>query len=61
MTTGRIVPQELLVAALEQVPKSIEILAPLVDYHVELNNATEIELVNPPEETWESFGRNWIQ
>jgi hypothetical protein len=59
--TGRIVPQKVLAAALEQVPKSVEILAPLVDYRVELSNAADIVLVNPPGENWESFQKQWIQ
>jgi hypothetical protein len=49
--------------ALEQVPKSVKILAPLVDYYCELNNAPntpDIELVTEGE-TWESFTKQWIQ
>lgn len=36
-------------------------LAPLVDYHVELENADSIRIVNPPDETWDSFKANWAQ
>mmetsp|Transcript_22225 Transcript_22225/g.40372 ORF Transcript_22225/g.40372 Transcript_22225/m.40372 type:complete len:98 (+) Transcript_22225:852-1145(+) len=49
--------------ALEQVPKSVKILAPLVDYYCELNNAPnapDIELVTEGE-TWEDFTKQWIQ
>ena len=63
VTTGRIVPRDLLVAALEQVPKSVKILAPLVDYHAELRNAPnepDIELVTEGE-SWEHFQSQWIQ
>lgn len=63
VTTGRIVPQELLVAALEQVPKSVEILSPLADCSLELKNAPraeDIELVTP-NQTWETFESNWVQ
>lgn len=61
--TGRTVPQNLLTQALEQVPKSVEQLAPLVDYCAELNNApnaTDIELLTPGE-TWDSFKEQWRQ
>lgn len=64
METGRVVPCELLQAALEQVPISVKHLAPLVDYFAELNNAPnapDIELTAPEGETWESFTKNWLQ
>jgi hypothetical protein len=63
LETGRVVPRKLLAEALEQVPRSVKILAPLVDYHVELNNASDdgnIELVTEGE-TWETFTSHWIQ
>jgi len=53
-----------LIQALEQVPKSVERLAPLVDYHAELNNAAtsgDIELVKPEDETWDDFRSHWLQ
>lgn len=62
-TTGRDVPQHKLEQALEQVPKSVKILAPLVDYHVELLNAPaadDIAIVSD-EISWESFQSQWIQ
>ena len=61
--TGRIVPRETLEMALEQVPRSVEILKPLADYFCELNNApgaTDIELITNGE-TWESFQSQWLQ
>lgn len=60
--TGRIVPRELLLETLEQVPRSVAELAPLVDYHVELRNApgADIALVTPGE-NWEKFTSNWAQ
>ena len=54
---------EIMEKALEQVPKSVKILAPLVDYHVELlnaPNADDIVIVNDGE-TWETFQSQWIQ
>jgi len=63
MKTGRVVPQATLEAALKQVPKSVEKLSSLVDYHVELHNAPnaeDIELVTQGE-TWESFRSRWVQ
>lgn len=56
-------PESVLEKALEQVPRSVKRLAPLVDYHIELNNAPDtedIEIVTPGE-TWESFKSHWIQ
>jgi hypothetical protein len=64
LVTGRIVPREVLEAALEQVPRSVEILAPLVDYYAEINNrenAPDIELVKPVASNWEEFERTWLQ
>lgn len=63
MITGRVVPRETLIQALEQVPKSVEVLAPLADYYCALNNAPnapDIELMTEGE-TWESFTKQWIQ
>lgn len=61
ITTGRVVPQELLEKALKQVPESVKKLSPLVDYFVELSNDDEIELVGLSCETWDSFKANWMQ
>jgi hypothetical protein len=64
LATGRIVPREVLEMALEQVPRSVGILAPLVDYYAELNNAPgapDIELTKPEGGTWESFQSQWNQ
>lgn len=63
ISTGRVVPKEVLTEAIEQVPKSVKILSPLVDYFVEVNNAPgadDIELVTEGE-TWQSFESKWIQ
>lgn len=47
---------------MEQVPKSVAILSPLVDYHVELRNAPNVDIeIVTPDETWESFESHWIQ
>lgn len=63
MITGRVVPRETLLDALEQVPKSVKVLAPLADYYCELRNdpgSPDIELVTEGE-TWENFTKQWIQ
>lgn len=63
LLTGRVVPEDVLEMAIEQVPKSVKILGPLVDYFVELNNAPEtpdIELTTEGE-TWEHFSLKWVQ
>jgi hypothetical protein len=57
------VPRETLIHALEQVPKSVEVLSPLVDYFCEVQNvpnAPDVELMTPGE-TWESFQEQWMQ
>eukprot|EP00980_Cylindrotheca_fusiformis_P030738 scaffold25338_cov181-Cylindrotheca_fusiformis.AAC.1 len=62
--TGRVVPREVLEAALRQVPKSVEILSPLVDYYAEINNSEDspdIELVKPAGSNWEDFKKTWLQ
>lgn len=62
--TGRIVPRETLEAALEQVPRSVKILAPLVDYYAEINNdqgAPDVELTKPVNSDWDTFRQQWNQ
>ena len=62
--TGRVVPRELLEKAMEQVPRSVDILSGLVDYHAEISNpadADDVELVKPRGSTWEEFSRQWNQ
>lgn len=62
--TGRVVPRELLEETMQQVPRSVAILAPLVDYYAEINNppdAVDVELVKPVGSSWEEFGRQWVQ
>lgn len=61
VATGRTVPTDVLEAALEQVPRSVKILAPLVDYYAQLDNAEEIKLVKPEGHTWEDFRQVWHQ
>lgn len=63
LQTGRIVPRDLLAKTIEEVPRSVQELAPLVDYHVELMNDPanpDIEIVTPGQ-TWQTFTSNWIQ
>lgn len=64
LETGRIVPSQILENAMEQVPKSVKVLAPMVDYYAEINNAPgvdDIELVKPEGSTWTEFRQQWIQ
>ncbi len=61
--TGRVIPRKTLEMALEQVPKSVKILAPLADYFCELNNAPnkdDIEIMTEGED-WDSFRSQWLQ
>ena len=62
--TGRVVPRELLEKAMEQVPRSVDILSGLVDYHAEISNPAGVEdvkLVKPNGSSWEEFSRQWMQ
>lgn len=55
ITTGRIVPRDVLEAAIEQVPRSVNILGPLVDYYAEILNAQgapDVVLTKPTGSTW---------
>jgi len=64
ITTGRIVPSDVLEKAIEQVPKSVKILAPMVDYYAEISNAPDvddIELVKPDGSNWAKFRQQWMQ
>eukprot|EP00536_Pseudo-nitzschia_multiseries_P015744 jgi/Psemu1/218994/e_gw1.943.9.1 len=64
VATGRIVPEELLEQAMEEVPKSVKILAPLVDYYAEISNppdTDDVELVKPEGSDWKEFRQQWIQ
>ena len=57
-------PSEILEKAMEQVPKSVKILAPMVDYYAEINNAQgvdDIELIKPEDSNWTEFRQQWIQ
>lgn len=60
--TGRVVPRETLEASLEQVPKSVEILSPIVDFFCELNNPpdSDIEIITDDMD-WDTFQVNWLQ
>lgn len=62
-TTGRVVPHDTLELALEQVPKSVQVLKPLSDFFAEIHNAPaaqDLEL-RAKGQTWESFRRAWAQ
>eukprot|EP00934_Nitzschia_sp_Nitz4_P008893 Nitzschia sp. Nitz4//scaffold3_size479765//382355//384413//NITZ4_000162-RA/size479765-augustus-gene-1.622-mRNA-1//-1//CDS//3329550944//8883//frame0 len=59
--TGRVVPRALLEAALEQVPRSIQTLAPLVDYYAEISNGDDVQLVKPDGSNWLEFRDVWNQ
>lgn len=66
LDTGRVVPLETLQMALEVVPKSVQILAPLVNFFCEFFNDSaisqddEIRLVTNGV-TWETFKAQWEQ
>jgi predicted kinase len=59
--TGRVVPRDLLAATLQQVPQSVERLAPLADYSAEILNhpdADDVTLVGQDMD-WRSFRQQW--
>ena len=58
--TKRVVPRKTLEAALEQVPKSVKILAPLADFFVKLNNDKEVEILTEDMD-WDLFQVQWLQ
>lgn len=53
-------PRDLLELSMEQVPKSVALLRPLVDFAVEIHNSggEDVELVTP-EMGWEAFTSLW--
>lgn len=60
--TGRIVPQETIIHALENVPRSIDILTPLSDFFCEISNDDDhLRLVKPYGMTWDLFRDIWDQ
>ena len=60
--TGRVVPQELLERTMEEVPKSVARLEPLVDFLAEISNSDEGDVALVTEDmTWESFRSQWTQ
>jgi len=61
--TGRIVPEETLIEAMEQVPQSVNILKHLVDVYVKINNPcdSDIHITSDKDMTWESFTSIWLQ
>ena len=64
LVTGRLVPKQTLLEALEAVPKSVQILAPYVDYYAELKNETRLRRqsiqLETPGETREQFRSRWV-
>lgn len=57
-------PSHILERAIEQVPESVKILAPMVDYYAEINNAPgvdDIELIKPENSNWPEFRQQWMQ
>jgi hypothetical protein len=63
LATGRVVPREVLEKALDQVPHSVKMLSPLVDYFCEINNppgADDVELIQG-DPSWEVFEGRWVQ
>jgi len=64
--TGRVVPKETIELALQQVPKSVQVLQPLSDFFSELHNPPSSSTNNGIQlrtagHTWETFKNAWIQ
>lgn len=57
--TGRVVPAETLEMSMRQVPVSVSLLRPLVDFYAQIDNSPEsLTLVNVAQKT---FQQNWVQ
>jgi hypothetical protein len=59
--TGRVVPQEKLLATLEAVPRSVAKLAPLTDYTICIQTDGPEPAILTENETWASFADHWKQ
>eukprot|EP00614_Pseudopedinella_elastica_P032078 CAMPEP_0172634592 /NCGR_PEP_ID=MMETSP1068-20121228/195376_1 /TAXON_ID=35684 /ORGANISM="Pseudopedinella elastica, Strain CCMP716" /LENGTH=416 /DNA_ID=CAMNT_0013446567 /DNA_START=209 /DNA_END=1459 /DNA_ORIENTATION=+ len=60
--TGRVVPPRVLLRALEDVPRAVAELGPLVDYAAEVNTDRAVpELRQPEGEDWHNFAEQWAQ
>ena len=55
-------PSDLLEMSIEQVPKSVAVLRPMVDFSVEILNTggEDVELVSPGID-WEAFTNQWSE
>jgi predicted kinase len=60
LETGRVVPLSTLERAFQEVPKSVNELAPLADYVCELQNGEDIKIMTKGE-TWHKFKSKWYQ
>jgi hypothetical protein len=60
--TGRAVPEKLLDASLEQVPRSVKLLTPHADIVFEISNddGSPLHLVTPGV-SWDAFSRTWVE
>lgn len=64
LSTGRVVPEDILLKTLKEVPIAVKELSPLVDYSVTLNTDNMepvIESTSESMEDWESFAQRWLQ
>lgn len=61
--TGRVVPRTTIELAMTEVPKSVEVLAPLCDFYADLYNAGDAHAAEIRTEnlTWENFSKVWAQ
>jgi hypothetical protein len=56
------VPRDLLEMSIEQVPKAVAVLRPMVDFSVELHNTggEDVDLVSPGID-WDVFTNQWSE
>lgn len=59
--TGRVVPRDLLERVMEQVPHSVDLLRPSVDFSIDLHNPGNGLEVTTKGMDWELFTRHWAQ
>jgi hypothetical protein len=59
--TGRVVPEETLLATLEEVPRSVAKLGPLTDYTICINTDGPEPIILTERESWTTFSQRWKQ
>lgn len=59
-TTGRYVPESILLATIDQIPQSLKVLEPLADFVAEIANDSG-PVLERPRVSWDEFQQIWQQ